>query len=508
MGEQFAAGLGDVMRFSRGIATLGLVGEKDLEKLLRGLVKIQAAFDIIGGGLQMWVKASKLMRDFTAATEAAAAAQTALALAQGGATTTGGVAAAGAAGGAVAQGIAGGAAVGAVGKAASGLKSTAIGGAVAGLTVKGIGAAGAVLGPLKTAAVAVTAALLSLPSAIAIAATSFVALGAMITNVWGSKDKVAAMMEGLFKPGSVLGWLAGKTMARGPRAEFDETEKRSTRMAAASIFRREQQERETAEATVRMQERLASAKTPQQQLGIARAGVEENAEGAIQAQTAALEKIISLRKQEKSAVDATNKAAIEGLRQQAKQHLALADQVKKARMSAEERFGAMSAVEQAEILKLSQQAIRTLKAPEIQKVLGAMPEGSQQAERLHGELRRRGRLAGTGRLFGRAEEGREAGLRSQAERWKAEANQTEILLKDDRNFVVKIERDDTGLIRRLVPEVQRALNEKDDALREELREALANIRDEEAGRLLVEKDKLKTATTRAMSPGHGSLVTY
>lgn len=110
--------VGDTAKVARGFALLGLAGEKDTEKLVRGLVKIQGFMDTIGSGVAVIMRLSKAMQAYTTTTNAAASAQAALATAQGVAGTAGvgggaARAAGGAAGGAAAVG--GGTVVAAVG---------------------------------------------------------------------------------------------------------------------------------------------------------------------------------------------------------------------------------------------------------------------------------------------------------------------------------------------------------------------------------------------------------
>ena len=460
MGEQFAAGLGDVMKFSRGIATLGLVGEKDLEKLLRGLVKIQAAFDIIGGGLQMWVKASKLMRDFTAATEAAAAAQTALALAQG-ATATTGV----------------GAAVGGVGKVAVGTGGSLLTGATVALVAKFTALAAVVAG----AALALKSLKESAEGRVGEKGTVSGAIGGVLHG------RIAALIRGMSK--AERKEYIDRQFAGAQRERVQEVVEQ---IETEESFTLKQTRAETAKAKaldladqagLAMRQKLEQAKTPQERLGITRESVAAGATGAIDAQISALKTIMQQREQIKSVVDATNKAAIQGLRDQAKMHLALADQIKQSRMSAEERFGAMTAIDQAEIHRLAQKASSTLTAPEIQKVLGAVPEGSQQSERLRGELRGRGQRAGSGRLFGNERMAEEARLRKRGEQDFARAEQASIALQDNRNVTLSIVYDNKGLIADLIPRIEKAITEKDEAFAAELIEAYNKRNPEQLGEL-------------------------
>lgn len=89
LAERFNSGLGDMMRFSRGLAMMGLAGEENTEKLLRGLVKVQATVDVIAGSIGVWVRLSNAMRDYASMTQAAAAAHAALQTAHGRSATTG-----------------------------------------------------------------------------------------------------------------------------------------------------------------------------------------------------------------------------------------------------------------------------------------------------------------------------------------------------------------------------------------------------------------------------------
>jgi len=68
LGERFSVLAESSMRFGRGLAMLGASGEKDLEKLLRKLVKIQAAFDLTVGGFRMLQGGSQLWNQLGKAT--------------------------------------------------------------------------------------------------------------------------------------------------------------------------------------------------------------------------------------------------------------------------------------------------------------------------------------------------------------------------------------------------------------------------------------------------------
>lgn len=116
--EAFKQSLEGAMALGRGMATLGIVGEQDTEKLLRALIKVQAAFDIMRGTVTLVQALTRGYQAYRTAVLAAAAAQATLAAAQGG-----------------------GAAAGAGGMAAKGLGGLAVGGA--GLTAGAAGFAAA-----------------------------------------------------------------------------------------------------------------------------------------------------------------------------------------------------------------------------------------------------------------------------------------------------------------------------------------------------------------------------
>ncbi len=73
--DSFHMGAEGAVKMARGVAMIGLLGEKNLEKLLRGLIKIQAAFDLVRGGLQLWRALSDGVKAFAAVTTASQAAE-------------------------------------------------------------------------------------------------------------------------------------------------------------------------------------------------------------------------------------------------------------------------------------------------------------------------------------------------------------------------------------------------------------------------------------------------
>lgn len=66
---------GSLMQMVRGFMALGLAGEDDLEKVARGLVKVQAMFDMVSGGTRVMLALEKVMHLYRSATQAATVAQ-------------------------------------------------------------------------------------------------------------------------------------------------------------------------------------------------------------------------------------------------------------------------------------------------------------------------------------------------------------------------------------------------------------------------------------------------
>ena len=78
MEKAFMKATGGAMQLVRGVALLGLVGEKDLQKLQNVLLKVQGGIDILKGLLDVIEGISRGYKAYAAAASAAAAAQTAL----------------------------------------------------------------------------------------------------------------------------------------------------------------------------------------------------------------------------------------------------------------------------------------------------------------------------------------------------------------------------------------------------------------------------------------------
>lgn len=100
-----------VLRLGRGMTALGLVGEEETQKILDTLLKVQASFDLVLGGIKAYQGIITLVKNYRAAVLAAAAAEQVLAAARAKTAAAGGASAAGSA----ASGLAGAAAPAAIG---------------------------------------------------------------------------------------------------------------------------------------------------------------------------------------------------------------------------------------------------------------------------------------------------------------------------------------------------------------------------------------------------------
>ncbi len=501
MGETFAGLLGDTMKFGRGFAMLGLVGEENLEKLLRNLIKVQAAFDIIGGAMQAWVKYGKIMRDVATATQTAAAAHTALAAAQ----VTAGVAMGA---GGVATGVAVGEGLGDVGE-----------------TLLGGGASGVAAGATGRVAVrgGISGIIGALKGGLAVAGAKLLAFAALVASAGFAVKSLKEAAEGQTgAPGTIsgqlgtklFGGLAGRIQKMTPAERQAELKRRRAAVgrggADTGLFEASLAQVESAEKVARLTEKrkadLAEQKQqraiarqaqafrdvgmgPRERLGRARQDVEAGVEGADQAHITALQAFKDLRKQEQAIVIATNRAAIEGLRQQAKQYLALADQIKQSRLTAEQRFGAADVGTQQALVRLSEKARSgaQLTREEAAKLQQFAPAGSDIAGTARGTFTRFAQEGGRfGQFVGKEQRKQEAEQRRQASGEFARADvverRLEVMIKDDRNLIVKIERDDEGLIRDLLPRVQTALDDRDEALRDEIERAIQDFETNERSR--------------------------
>jgi hypothetical protein len=164
---------GEILKIGAGLATIGLVSEKNNEKLLRGLVLLKGANDVVSGGLKLWQKTSTIVEGYRATLDAAKTIQATL-LAQQALMGVGGV-----------KGMAAGAAGGAAANAAGGAAG------VAGMSVlqKAALAAGPAIGKITTAASLLAVPLAKLTVVAGAAAMGLDMLYSKITTgSFGSRD--------------------------------------------------------------------------------------------------------------------------------------------------------------------------------------------------------------------------------------------------------------------------------------------------------------------------------
>lgn len=220
-----------LVRMATGLATIGLVSEKNNEKLLRGLVLLKGVNDSIAGGINLWVRTGKIVEGYRATLEGVRATQAAINAQQA-------VAAAASAGGAArgASGAAGGVVAGAAGGAGlTALQRVAV-------------MTGGALGTVKTAAVALAAPLAKLGTVVVGALSIFdmIASGQIAPREGsiraGAADRLGGPIAGF------MGWASsfesddrlGQAAARGGAFAGAEQNRRKTdRMAAAQAARRE-----------------------------------------------------------------------------------------------------------------------------------------------------------------------------------------------------------------------------------------------------------------------------
>lgn len=146
-----------LMRVTRGFVTLGLAGEKDLDKIMRRLMKVQAAFDLVSGSVKVVMQIEKALHGYRTAALAAAAAQEVLNTSQARGVAIGGGGLLASIGGTVIQGRAGRqaaaraaevAAMGAGAYLGVGGASAGAGGGVGGSMIGGAATGGAIVAAL------------------------------------------------------------------------------------------------------------------------------------------------------------------------------------------------------------------------------------------------------------------------------------------------------------------------------------------------------------------------
>ena len=73
--EAFIMNLEGMTKLGKGFAYLGLIGEEDTKKVVEGLLKIEAGFNILKGGVEVWMSLNKAVRTYKETAESINAAK-------------------------------------------------------------------------------------------------------------------------------------------------------------------------------------------------------------------------------------------------------------------------------------------------------------------------------------------------------------------------------------------------------------------------------------------------
>jgi hypothetical protein len=383
------------MSLGRAFAMLSASSDEDLEKVIRKLIVIQVAFSGLRGAWQLIEGLVRAWRHYTRAVTAAAAAQTALAIAQ--ARTTGTVALSAASGSNVVR---------------YGLG--AAGGGVVGGAVGGAGGGAGAMGAMGAAV------------AIAIPA----AIGTAITGVLAG---IAALISKDFRT-MILDAFDAIGKDRELKGRF--TEQVATLLMTASV-RQEIFQGQTAIFRAKLQ---GGGLSPQQALQQAAQSYQTGLQMQRQGQPGGLGAIAESSRQHITALEAikrteeeSGRAKLRSARESlnlAKQELRmtqqkfqvemrLAEKIKEERLSAKERFGQASPVEQQRLIQIKQKADRgEALTREERMAMRTIGLGSTTAIARYGDISAAER-AGYGRFFGAEERRAEQAARRKAAEYQA-----------------------------------------------------------------------------------------
>ena len=469
--DSFHMGAEGAIKMARGLAMVGLVGEKDLKKVLDGLIKIQAATDIVRGGLTLWRALSEGVAAYGAATMAAQSAEIALRGKNAAAIGAETAALAGKAGANAISAGAGAAGSGAAGAAAGG-GAFAVGAAKLGmlaLKVTGLAAvayvgAEAVQGVRRAFGDTSKSA-----EGFTHATKGWIAAAEAAKKSTEALSKAEAKRTHMQQTGEMrVGQAEARADARRARAELDRG--RAQRQAArdASIMRDDNPEAFAA----RRAHHAGVADVWESQKALNAAQEAANAPAANPADRAQVEGDLKIAQQEAvAASDRMQKAAQDrlGIEEQiaaakidaadkaidkAQKELDLRKDAIKAEedrlKSAEERFGQMSQREQAELIRIKKKADsgQDLRIDEAQKLDSLGTRGGRKtASDLY---RKRAKAAGFDANFG-------GGEKKEISRLQKEAEALTVKIKDQREFKVKIETDVDAVSTRLAEQIRKEM---------------------------------------------------
>ncbi len=509
MGIQTTRLIGSTMRMVRGMALLGISGEEDLQKLLRGLVKIQAVFDILGGGMATVARMSRMYRTWERATLAVAAAHTVLATAQG-ATLAGGAmgtipgsaAAAASAGVGVGVGVGGAALIAPAMGAAAALASVALAATTAAGTLRdiqkyGVGG-GAAPGTLRETTA-----------------------NWMVRVIAWSRRKLGAT-EGLPE-----GHIPGRSGFGAAVTELIQTQIALEKAGATTETRKEMHELFLAGHQLKgqQQQRRQALFAQASQLGIGgppltrlqilteqhrrsgqnlkslrgqletagefdKPGLGQRIEDRSQEQLQTAMAITEERKRQREIIKQTNAISLKGLQDQHKALQQQIDLVRNARMSQAERLARMNPIQQAQ-LKAAAAKMRRISGGSGERMsveeLSRLDPVRDSPELNRGALGEFWRIGGAlqEEIYGKDTEStrREADLRAK----QAATAGLMVGLQDTRNMRVTLIRDDTNLITAIKKQIVEQLEDRDDKM---LKEILESLRERDV--ILFQRDESNT----------------
>lgn len=396
---RFEEWAGGVTQLGRGIASLGLLSTKSTEQIVRGLVAVQGTFDTIIGGVKTYQELRRVVEAYAAAQALASQAQVAasarnVAAIQAETAATNGLAAArgrSAAAGAASQGAGasgGGSLLGRVGGRLAG-GARALGGRAAGGIMSG---AGAVAGKLGVA-VGGTAATVAGSALAAFAGTVFAATSAVKSFQAAAENGIGGgAQEGSYVDtvgGSrynPFSWLIAWNQQNEADVKAATTDRMKAELELAKSVRQKardlaaletQQQLGTLDAELggmgaglgaTPQEQLVANQAQQRAVQMASYGVEDAAAGAdrmtqLQAEQQIRERQLALLQEEydlQEQIGQNRVAAAEESLTLAQRELETAQQALEADqnrlLSAKERFGQLSEIEQQRLIGIKQRA--------------------------------------------------------------------------------------------------------------------------------------------------------
>ncbi len=408
--ERMNTALADTTRMARGLAMMGIAGEESTEKLLRGLIKIQAYVDVIGGSIGLFIRLTRVMRDYSEMTKAAALANNALAAAQAKAGATGAARALAGQGAMMAGGIGGMAA----GAAMGGAKILAV-----------IGAVAIALDALAQSAAAAERGLRRLsgdkgPGPIEEAhGTARMEMSQwMLRNIPGFKDftkssfgrQVSTQLSTQLSGGAGQDYWPAQhqlleSRERGKKRFDAQTRLEEMRTARDVLYQQQFQIQEVQRVSRLRPPTLseATARTQQTRAAFAEAGdtdseVKRNL--LLKDHLGALREQFKLQEQYKNKVMEANAAQLKGaqeyqraLQAQQKQHEANAKALRQQAMSVAERIGAMDPIERARLSQaIGRERVGTATQRDEARIMQHAVEGGKTSTDIR--TRQRGRVAG------------------------------------------------------------------------------------------------------------------